>query len=123
MRFCFKGGLKGDGALSEHVQKSITLLPSFQATTQDDNKSHDNAPARAKRKMASCYLEERAGDKRRPLDAPLIMLATSESKTRHQRGLPASQGSPSLSGWIQSVPVYVKLGEMLEAVEEVVGLR
>lgn len=85
--------------MSEHVQKSIPLLSSFQATMQDYNKSHDNAAAREKRKMASCYLEKGAGNDRRPLDAPLIILATSESsKARYQRGLPASQGLPGLSG-------------------------
>lgn len=102
--------------MSEHVQKSIPLLSSFQATVQDYNKSHDNAAAREKRKMASCYLENGAGNDGRPSDA-LIILATSESKTLHQRELPASQGSPSLSGWMQSVPVYMKLGETLELVE------
>lgn len=49
--------LKGRRA-SEHVQKPITLLSSFQATMQDYNKSHDNAAAREKRKMANCYLEK-----------------------------------------------------------------
>lgn len=88
VRFDFKGE---EGAGSEHVQKSIPLLSSFQATVRDYNKSHDNAAAREKREMASCYLEKGAGKDRRPVDAPLITLATSESKTRQQqRGLPAS---------------------------------
>jgi hypothetical protein len=62
---------------------------------QDYNKSHDNAAAREKRKMASCYLEKGVANDRRPLDVPLITLATSELKTR------APERASSLSGLTQ----------------------
>lgn len=46
------------------MQKSITLLSSFQATVQDYNKSHDIAAAREKGKVENpCYLEKGAGYK------------------------------------------------------------
>ena len=38
------------------MQKSITLLSSFQATAQDYNKSHDLAAARKKGKMENCAI-------------------------------------------------------------------
>lgn len=38
------------------MQKSITLLSSFQATVQDYNQSHDAAAAREKGKMENCAI-------------------------------------------------------------------
>lgn len=38
------------------MQKSITLLSSFQATMQDYNKSHDITAAREKGKMENCAI-------------------------------------------------------------------
>ena len=78
------------------MQKSITLLSSFQATVQDYNQSRDAAAAREKGKMENCYLEKGAGEKRGTL-APPPEMSTSGRGPGGVRGswLPGAWPSPS----------------------------